>query len=194
LLDKSNRNNNNYNRRVFWVLLGPECRTTQPFLGEFLAYEIISLFHPNFKAHKSSSHLECPPTTRTRISRILKQTLHKVDLNNCAQNYHYNLSDGPCLNITGVVLDQVEISGFSSSRHGLELPHHLNTLIHTTESAGEVLHCYVHVLEFLGKLFPLVIPEGGDVEVDQLGAEPGELVVQADAVVSPTDDITLLVF
>ena len=34
------------------------------------------------------------------------------------------------------------------------------------------------------KLFPLVVSEGGDVEVDQLGGELGELVVETDGVVS----------
>ena len=37
--------------------------------------------------------------------------------------------------------------------------------------------CY---LKLLCKLFPLVVSEGGDVEVDQLGGELGELVVEAD--------------
>ena len=50
-------------------------------------------------------------------------------LNNSAQNNHHYLGHGPCLNIAGVVLDQVKISGFSSPGHGLELPHHLEHIL-----------------------------------------------------------------
>ena len=43
------------------------------------------------------------------------------------------------------------------------------------------------------EFLPFIISEGGDVEVDQLGTEPGELVVQADAVVSSTDNVTFFI-
>ena len=63
-------------------------------------------------------------------------------------------------------------------------PSHLYSLVNLTQGRCEVLHCDIHVLQLLGELLPLVIAERGEVEVDQLGGEPGELVVQADAVVA----------
>jgi len=98
------------------------------------------------------------------------------------------------LNIAKVSLDQIEVSGFSSLGHGLELSDDLNSLVYTSQSAGEVLHGDVHVLELLGEFLPLVISECCEVQVDQLGREPGELVVQTDAVVASGGYITLLVF
>ena len=40
-------------------------------------------------------------------------------------------------------------------------------------------------LQLLGKLLPFVVSEGGEVEVDEFGAELGELVVQADRIIPP---------
>jgi len=88
------------------------------------------------------------------------------------------------LDITEISLDQIEVSSFSSLGHGLELSDDLYSLVDTPESAGKVLHSDVHVLEFLGEFLPLVVPEGCQVQVDQFGGEPGELVIQADAVVA----------
>ena len=70
---------------------------------------------------------------------------------------------------------------------------HLNSLVDTPQCSREVLHGDVHVLELLGEFLPLVIPEGGEVEVDQLGRESGELIVQTDAVVTSHGDVALLV-
>ena len=53
----------------------------------------------------------------------------KPYLNDSAENDHHYLCHGPCLNIAGVVLDQVEISCFSPPGHGLELPHHLEHIL-----------------------------------------------------------------
>jgi len=96
------------------------------------------------------------------------------------------------LHVVRIVQDQIEVPGLGSPRHTLELSHDLYSLVHSLERHGEVFHCDVHVLQLLTELFPLVVPERGEVEVDQLSAEPGELVVQADAVVPALGRVLLV--
>jgi len=127
------------------------------------------------------------------VSRVCEQSLDELNLNYRADDDDGALDDGPSLNVTRVTDNQIEVPRLCSFTHGLELSHYLNSLIDTPECAGEVLHCHVHVLEFLRELLPLVVSEGGEVEVDQLGREPGELVVQTDAVVTSLGHVALLV-
>ena len=69
----------------------------------------------------------------------------------------------------------------------------LNSLVDTSEGAREVLHSDIHVLELSRELLPFIIAERGEIEVDKLGREARELVVETDAVVSSHRNITLLI-
>ena len=70
---------------------------------------------------------------------------------------------------------------------------YLNPLVDAAERGGEVLDGDVHVLQLLTELLPLVIAEGCQVKVDQLGREPRELVIEADAVVAALRHVALLI-
>ena len=70
---------------------------------------------------------------------------------------------------------------------------YLNPLVDAAERGGEVLDGDVHVLQLLAELLPLVVAEGCQVKVDQLGREPRELVVEADAVVAALRHVALLI-
>ena len=75
---------------------------------------------------------------------------------------------------------------------GLNLSY-LNPLVDAPERGGEVLDGDVHVLQLLAELLPLVVAEGCQVKVDQLGREPRELVIEADAVVAALRHVALLI-
>lgn len=89
-----------------------------------------------------------------------------MNLDDGAENDYDALDDGPGLDKGRIALDQVKVHRLRPTGHGLELAHDLDALIDGLEGHGEVVDRDVHVLQLLAKLLPLVIPEGGKVEVD----------------------------
>ena len=124
---------------------------------------------------------------------ILITYIDCTHLDNCANNHNQNLSHGPILNVVEVPLNDVEVPRLGALGHCLELSDdlqreeqdyfqtywikspgagYLNPLVDAAERGGEVLDGDVHVLQLLAELLPLVVAEGCQVKVDQLGREP----------------------
>jgi len=126
------------------------------------------------------------------VSRVFEKALHEMHLYNGAEYDDQTLYHGPGLNVARVSFDEVEVPSLGSPGHTLELTHYLYSLVYGLECRGEVIDGDVHVLQLLAELLPLVIPESSEVEVDQLGGEPGELVVQTHAVVTTLRAVLLI--
>ena len=140
----------------------------------------------------SSPGLGLGPGHLPGLRVLIEQLLDKVDLHEAGEDDHGALDQRPSAHVAQVGGQQVHVPGLQTPGQLLELPHDLDALVHVAQGLREVLDGHVHVLELLGKLFPLVVAEGGQVEVHQLGAELGELIVQADGIVSAGGRVLLV--
>lgn len=118
------------------------------------------------------------PTARFDI----KQLSHEKYLHRGGENDNQNLQYRPFPHVGVIVQNECVVARFIISRvclvheHGVEVP------FHRRNGVREVVHVHVQVFDFLSELFPLLIPDDGNVQVDQLTGEPRELIIDAHGV------------
>lgn len=126
-------------------------------------------------AHESDSALPAS-------SFDVEQFPHKEYLYRGGEHNHQYLKHGPLPHIGVIVQDNGVVSRFVVPRVSLILEHCVQIALYRRYCIREVVHVHIEILNFLCELFPFLIPDNGDVQVNQFTGESRKLVINAHGI------------